>query len=74
MERVGSTFSVGYFSNAYPTVVAPGVKIVSAALGGGLKTLSGDDQRDVSCQVARLQCGNNGVAGGRAVVRFLLIA
>jgi subtilisin family serine protease len=41
VERTGSTFGVGYFSNAYPTVVAPGVKIVSAALGGGLKTLSG---------------------------------
>lgn len=41
VERVGGTFGVGHFSNAYPTVVAPGVKIVSAALGGGLKTLSG---------------------------------
>jgi subtilisin family serine protease len=41
VERTGSTFGIGFFSNAYPTVVAPGVKIVSAALGGGLKTLSG---------------------------------
>jgi subtilisin family serine protease len=37
----GSTLAVAGFSNTFPQVSAPGVGIVSAKAGGGLKALSG---------------------------------
>ncbi len=40
-RAVGESLGIASFSNINPTVCAPGVGIVSAALGGGLKPLSG---------------------------------
>lgn len=37
----GSKLAVAPFSNTQPTVSAPGVQVLSAALGGGLRELSG---------------------------------
>lgn len=34
-------FEIAPFSNSFPKIVAPGVSIVSAAVGGGLTTMSG---------------------------------
>ena len=41
VQRVADRFSVADFSNSNPQLVAPGVSITSAAIGGGLRTLSG---------------------------------
>jgi subtilisin family serine protease len=41
LRRAGALFEVAPFSNVYPQLSAPSVGIVSAALNGGLKPLSG---------------------------------
>jgi subtilisin family serine protease len=40
-QREDKTFDVAPFSNTRPKVAAPGVEILSAKLGGGLRSLSG---------------------------------
>jgi subtilisin family serine protease len=41
LQQQGQQFGVAIFSNTLPTVSAPGVQIVSARVGGGLRALSG---------------------------------
>lgn len=41
LERKGGKLDVAGFSNTFPNVSAPGVDIVSAKVGGGLRSLSG---------------------------------
>ncbi|AUX41611.1 peptidase S8 [Sorangium cellulosum] len=41
LRRVGDRYGVADFSNTLPTLSAPGVDIVSASVGGGLRSLSG---------------------------------
>jgi subtilisin family serine protease len=39
--QASGNYGIGYFSNTFPTLVAPGVSILSAAVGGGLKAMDG---------------------------------
>jgi subtilisin family serine protease len=41
LGRDGSTLTVASFSNTFPVVSAPGVGVLSARAGGGLRTLNG---------------------------------
>ena len=41
LQQQGAQLSVANFSNTLPTLSAPGVQIVSAKAGGGLRTLNG---------------------------------
>lgn len=72
LGRTGQALGVAPFSNALPVVSAPGVRVLSAAIGGGLKSLSGTSMATphvaglLALHIERLRAMHGGDVGAGA--------
>jgi subtilisin family serine protease len=68
VQQGNSGYQVAFFSNSLPTVCAPGVEILSAHLGGKLRSLQGTSMSCANAAVSP-RCGGNACEAGIPAAR-----